>query len=268
MTAPQGESMGMDHRCLVLSGRLLHGQDPADVHARMAAAFGMAMAGFRERVFARTPLIIRRGLDAATAEAQATQLREMGAEADVWPDDGPLIWLRCDQQVRGPLPEAALGRYAEPGDRWCHDGGQTWFAWEPEPAGAAPPPLPGTVQATAAMHEAIEADEPPASEAASASSSEPPPLPAAPTAKPAKRAISTAAVFAVLFATLALLWHPLSPVALLVALCALAYLFPRPRCADAPLRWSRSRSVRPHWRCGCTVPPRNPWRPSPMCRAP
>jgi len=219
--------MGMDHRCLVLSGRLLHGQDPADVHARMAAAFGMEGAGFRERVFARTPLIIRRGLDAETAEAQAAQLREMGAEADVWPDSGPLVWLRRDQQVRGPLPEEALGRYAEPGDRWCHDGGQTWFAWEPAPSGPQPPPLPE--ETTTPVHEAVDAGlASPAADTTSAAPALPPPLPVAPVTKPVKKPFSTAAAFAVLFAMLALLWHPLSPFALLVALCALAYLYPRP----------------------------------------
>lgn len=228
--------MGMDHRCLVLSGRLLHGQEPADVHARMAAAFGMEMAGFRERVFARTPLIIRRGLDVATAEAQAAQLRDMGAEADVWPDDGPLIWLRRDQQVRGPLPEEALGRYAEPGDRWCHDGGQTWFAWEPAPRGTEPPPLPLASAMTTHDVDAHETEAFSASEDGEAASVLPPPLPAAvapapqaaPQAVPVKRSISIAAIFALLFAAAALHWHFLSPATLLVAFCAIAYLYPRP----------------------------------------
>lgn len=261
--------MGMDHRCLVLSGRLLDGQEPAVVHERMAAAFGMEMAGFRERVFSRAPLIIRRGLDAGTAEAQAAQLRGMGVEADVWPDGDTLIWLRRDNQVRGPLPEAALDRYAEPGDQWCHDGGESWFAWTPSAATAElpavepadvhtpletldvadantaferepdahmpatePPPLPAhhasaKPVASPAHEDAFER----ALEEDAAPSSEPPPLPpsmpAAPSAT-AKRPFSTAAVFSLLFAALALFWHPLAPIALLVAACALAYLYPRP----------------------------------------
>jgi len=218
--------MGLDHRCLVLSGRLLDGLDPAVVHERMAAAFGMEMAGFRERVFSRSPLIIRRGLDVDAAEAQAAQLRGMGAEADVWPDGDRLIWLRRDNQVRGPLPEAALSHYAETGDQWCHDGGQTWFAWEA--AAAEPPPLP--LEGVAPAHEEAHSFGAFLPEASEPVSHEPPPLPAstAPAPAPSKRRFSTAAVFAALFAVLALLWHPLSPVALLVALCALVYLYPRP----------------------------------------
>lgn len=218
--------MGLDHRCLVLSGRLLDGLDPAVVHERMASAFGMEMAGFRERVFSRAPLIIRRGLDADAAEAQAAQLRGMGAEADVWPDGDQLIWLRRHDQVRGPLPATALSHYAEPGDQWCHDGGQTWFAWEAAPVAAEPPPLP--VEGVAAEHEDAHSFEAFLPEASEPASHEPPPLPAASAPAPTKRRFSTAAVFAALFAVLALLWHPLSPVALLVALCALVYLYPRP----------------------------------------
>jgi|GEM_PF-887851 len=226
--------MGMDHRCLVLSGRLLDGQDPASVHERMAAAFGMEMAGFRERVFSRAPLIIRRGLAVDAAETQAAQLRGMGAEADVWPDGERLIWLRRDNQVRGPLPEDALDRYAEAGDQWCHDGGQTWFAWTPAAATVVePPPLP--------MHAAQESTEPPVDieatlpiepDQAAHVSLEPPPLPAAATAvtpaTPAKKPFSMAALVAMLLAALALFWHPAAPFALLVAICALVYLYPRP----------------------------------------
>ncbi|AIF46773.1 hypothetical protein [Dyella japonica] len=222
----------MDHRCLVLSGRLLDGQDPTAVHARMAAAFGMEMAGFRERVFSRAPLIIRRGLDADTAQAQVAQLRGMGVEADAWPDGDRLVWLRRDNQVRGPLPEEALGCYAEAGDQWCHDGGQTWFNWEPAPAGPEPPPLP--MQASASVHPVPEAGES-ADDAAAALSETPPaepvlppPLPAAAAARPVKKSLSLAAVFAAVLGVAALHWHVLSPFALLVALCALVYLFPRP----------------------------------------
>lgn len=218
--------MGMDHRCLVLSGRLLDGHDPAVVHERMAAAFGMEMAGFRERVFSRAPLIIRRGLDADAAEAQAAQLRGLGVEAEVWPDGDRLIWLRRDNQVRGPLPETALNRYAQAGDQWCHDGGQSWFAWESATVGAQPPALP--VEDLAAEHTGFPPAEPFLQEDSVPASHEPPPLPATAPATPIKRRYSTAAVFAALFAVLALLWHPLSPVALLVAISALVYLYPRP----------------------------------------
>jgi len=217
--------MGMDHHCLVLSGRLLDGQDPESVQARMAAAFGMEMAGFRERVFSRTPLIIRRGLDTDTAQAQAAQLRGMGVEADVWPDSDRLIWLRRDQQVRGPLPEETLERYAEPGDQWCHDGGQTWFAWEPASEGVEPPPLPVTATA---VHSAIDADAPLQAGPQAAASMQPPPLPVTPAALLPKTSFSWAAAFAVVLAAVALYCHPLSLAALLVALCAVAYLRPRP----------------------------------------
>ncbi len=202
----------MDHRCLVLSGRLLDGQDPATVHARMAAAFGMELGGFRERVFERAPLIIRRGLDADAADAQVTQLREMGVEADVWPDNAALVWLRRDQQIRGPLPEQALARYAQPGDQWCHDGGQSWFAWQPaSDGGAVPPPL----------HSA--------QDASNEAGHEPPPLPASvATVAPAKSPLSAIAIVAALFGLLALLWRPLAPLAVLLALGALLYLYRRP----------------------------------------
>jgi hypothetical protein len=217
----------MDHRCLVLSGRLLDGQDPTTVHAHMAAAFGMELTGFRERVFERAPLIIRRGLDAASAEAQAAQLRDMGVEADVWPDGDSLIWIRRNQQIRGPLPEQALARYAQAGDHWCHDGGQTWFAWQPESSHAAtPPPLPevtGAPVESAAQDETIPhtPHNPPG---------EPPPLPAsAPvTTAQTKPPLSSVAIIAALFGLLALLWRPLSPVGVLIALGALLYLYRRP----------------------------------------
>jgi hypothetical protein len=200
--------MDRDHRCLVLSGRLLDGQDPAAVQARMAAAFGMDPAGFRERVFERAPLVIRRSLDATTADTQAAQLRAMGADASVWPDDGRLVWLRRDGRVHGPLPEPALERYATPGDQWCHDGGQAWFDWMPTADAGEPPPLP-----TGAM---------------------PPPLPPsaasmpASTPAPARTPLSTFAVVAALFGLLALLIRPLAPLAVLLALGALAYLWRRP----------------------------------------
>lgn len=132
----------MDQYCLVLTGRLLPGHDPADAQARMAEAFGMEGTDFRKRVFEHAPLLIRRGLDLAAAQAQATQLDGMGVEAQPEPDDAPLVWLLRAGQVRGPLPETALARYAGPGDQWCHDGGQQWFPWSPSGAGDLPPPMP------------------------------------------------------------------------------------------------------------------------------
>jgi hypothetical protein len=183
----------------------------------MAAAFGMEMSGFRERVFDRAPLIIRRDLDAATAEAQAAQLREMGAEADALPDGDRLIWLRRAGRVCGPLPEPALDRYAEPGDQWCHDGGQEWFAWSPAGDDGEPPPLPSANQ----QHES------PAFSVEDAQA-EPPPLPEQPTAPPARGPVSTAAVIAALFGLIALLIHVLAPIALLLAVGVLIYLSRRP----------------------------------------
>lgn len=219
----------MDHCCLILSGRLLDGQDAATVHARLAAAFGMEMGGFRERVFERAPLIIRRGLDAATAEAQAAQLRAMGVEADVLPDSHRLAWLRRDGQIRGPLPEDALARYAHAGDQWCHDGGQTWFDWAHAPS--AMPPLPEPAPEDVAAEAAADHEPPPIPIAL-----EPPPLPpmastppaAASVPAPAKAPLSTAAVVATLFGLLALMYRPLSPVAVLLALGVLIYLYRRP----------------------------------------
>ncbi|MBT2115802.1 hypothetical protein KK141_08740 [Dyella sp. LX-66] len=140
----------MDQYCLVLTGRLLPGHDPDSAHARMAEAFGMQGADFRKRVFERAPLLIRRGLELSAAQAQAAQLEDMGVEAQPEPDDAPLVWLLRMGQVRGPLPESALARYAEAGDQWCHDGGQQWFPWPPSSAGEPlPPPLP--TDATHAM---------------------------------------------------------------------------------------------------------------------
>lgn len=215
--------MGMDHRCLVLSGRLLGEQDVATVHARLAAAFGMEMGGFRERVFERAPLIIRRGLDETTAEAQATQLREMGVEADVLPDSDRLAWLRRDGQVRGPLPEDALARYAQPGDQWCHDGGQTWFDWSAQ-TGHDVPPLP---EVDPSLHAFAEAEPPPLP--ASPTLPLPPPVPGeeAPV-RVAKSPLSTAAVVSLLLGLLALFYRPLSLVALLLAITTLVYLYRRP----------------------------------------
>lgn len=220
----------MDHRCLVLTGRLLDGQDAATAHARLAAAFGMELAGFRERVFERAPLIIRRRLEPDAADAQAAQLRGMGVEADVLPESERLVWLRRDGQVRGPLPEEALARYAASGDQWCHDGGQAWFDWQ---ADAARPPLPEAEPFDAAP--SVGDEPPPLPEAM-----EPPPLPPSPPARPSTAAttrppLSTAAVVAALFGLLALPYRPLSPVALLLALAALAYLYRRPQLRGRPL---------------------------------
>jgi len=133
----------MDQYCLVLTGRLLAGHDPDAAHARMAEAFGMEGTDFRQRVFERAPLLIRRGLALEAAQAQAAQLEGMGVDARPEPDDAPLVWLLRAGQVRGPLPESALARYAEAGDQWCHDGGQQWFPWSASGADEPlPPPLP------------------------------------------------------------------------------------------------------------------------------
>jgi hypothetical protein len=194
----------MDQYCLVLTGRFLQGQDPEAAHARMAEAFGMEGADFRKRVFERAPLLIRRGLDRDAAEAQAAQLEAMGVEAHAVPGDAPLVWLLREGQIRGPLPEAALARYALPGDQWCHDGGQQWFPWTPADAAAEPPPLPAEGAARAAA---------PAT---------PPPMPS-----PVPRTPPWAIGAAVL-AVLGLLWHALAPVALLLGLVTLLWLLRRP----------------------------------------
>ena len=233
----------MDQRCLVLSGCLLDGQDPATVHARMAAAFGMELSGFRQRVFERAPLIIRRGLDQATADAQVVQLRALGVEAESLPDSDALIWLRRDHQIRGPLPQHALDRYALAGDQWCHDGGQEWFAWPlANDEAPLPPPLPidavDTSASSAAPHDKPpplpnmggDHDEPPPLPDMGGGQIGPPPLPASPMIAPsaAPPALSTFAVVAALFSLLAMLWRSLAPVALLVALVTLLFLWRRP----------------------------------------
>lgn len=165
----------MDHCCLVITGRLLDGQDTDTVQSRMAQAFGMEMADFRQRVFERAPLIIRRGLADDIAQAQASQLRQLGVEAEVLVDDAPLIWLLRDGSLRGPLPETALGRHARSGDQWCHDGGVQWFPWDvPAHAAAVPPPLPH-VDAALSPQNATESH---------AAATLPPPLPASPTEEP------------------------------------------------------------------------------------
>ncbi|WP_266170630.1 hypothetical protein [Dyella subtropica] len=193
----------MDLYCLVLTGRLLDGQDPAAVHERMAGAFGMEGADFRQRVFERAPLLIRRGLEQAAAQAQAAQLEEMGVEAHVAPDDAPLVWLLRQGQLRGPLPQSVLSRYAEAGDQWCHDGGQQWFPWAPASTAhkaSLPPPLPAT-HATAT----------------------PPPMPNQPST-----AVSRWAIAAVCVSVLALLWPALASIALLLGLGTLLWLLRHP----------------------------------------
>jgi len=128
----------MDTFCLVLAGH--HLDDDADtVASRLADAFGMTPDAFDDKVWQRTPLIIRRNLDEATAGAQAEQLQQLGTAAAAYPDDGALIWLLRGERVLGPLPAGARGSYARPGDRWCHDGDASWQ----ELPLASPPPLPG-----------------------------------------------------------------------------------------------------------------------------
>ena len=195
----------MDQYCLVLTGRLLDGQDPEAAHARMAEAFGMEGADFRKRVFERAPLLIRRGLEAGAAEAQVVQLETMGVEAHAVPDDAPLVWLLRGGQIRGPLPESALGRYAAPGDQWCHDGGQQWFPWAPSTSDVAlPPPLPTDVPGAAPI------------------AVTPPPMPAA------RRRPPILAIGAAVLAVLSLAWHVLAPFALLIGLVTLFSLMRKP----------------------------------------
>ena len=195
----------MDQYCLVLTGRFLQGQDPEGAHARMAEAFGMEGTDFRKRVFERAPLLIRRSLDHDAAQAQAAQLEAMGVEAHAVPDDAPLVWLLREGQVRGPLPESSLPAYAQPGDQWCHDGGQQWFPWSaPDPRDPLPPPLPAAGAASAPA------------------SATPPPMP------PARRGVPGGAIGAVVLAVLGLIWHVLAPFALLVGLVTLLWLMRRP----------------------------------------
>jgi hypothetical protein len=202
----------VDRYCLVLTGRLLEGQDLAAAHARMAAAFGMEFDDFRKRVFERAPLVIRRGLDQDTAQAQAAQLEQMGVEAQVVADDAPLVWLLRDGRTLGPLPQTVLSRYARRGDQWCHDGGQQWFPWQAPPLADAtassdvePPPLPQT---------------------------EPPPLPAtalpAAAAASARTGVSGWAVACVVVAVLGLFSHPVLLLSLLFTLGVLLWLLRRP----------------------------------------
>ncbi|MFC4528847.1 hypothetical protein ISN76_17610 [Dyella halodurans] len=227
--------MDMDHRCLVLSGRLLDGQDPAIVHARLAAAFGLEMSGLRERVFERAPLIIRRGLDPAAADAQVAQLRALGVEAESLPDSEALVWLRRGQQVRGPIPEAALTRYAQPGDQWCHDGGQQWFTWQPVAIEAPlPPPLAATVTATDQFTQATTTESsrqlPPPLPELEQQQDESSPLPPSSADEPAaaKGPLSRFAVAAALLGLLVMVWRSLAPLATLIALGALLFLYRRP----------------------------------------
>lgn len=198
----------MDQYCLVLTGRLLQGQDPASAHARMAEAFGMEGADFRQRVFERAPLLIRRGLALEEAQAQVAQLAQMGVEAHAEPDDAPLVWLLRQGQVRGPVPESALARYAGDGDQWCHDGGQQWFPWAAPASGSpVPPPLPAP---STSAHTA------------------PPPMPPAPAHPTPTSSVSGWAIAALCLAVLGLLWHAMAPVALLVGLATLLWLLRHP----------------------------------------
>lgn len=206
----------MDQYCLVLTGRLLQGQAPEAAHARMAEAFGMEGADFRKRVFERAPLLIRRGLDLDAAQAQTAQLEAMGVEAHAVPDDAPLVWLLRGGQIRGPLPESALGRYAQPGDQWCHDGGQQWFPWSPPTAGASlPPPLPEGI--------------PPGQPALTPAT--PPPVPGPAQGSPG---LVGAAIGATVLALLGLIWHALAPIALLAGLVVLLLLVRRPGARGRP----------------------------------
>ena len=128
----------METFCLVLTGRLT-GADPAAAEAQLAAAFGMPVETFRDKVWQRAPLIIRHSLTAEAAQDQATRLHEMGVDAIAMSDDATRIWLLRADRVLGPLPFAARDRLAATGDRWCHDGDDTW---QPLPREASPPPLP------------------------------------------------------------------------------------------------------------------------------
>lgn len=215
----------MEQSCLLITGRLLDGQDAEAVQARMAQAFGMDMADFRQRVFERAPLVIRRGISEDAAQAQAEQLRQMGVEADVWPDDAPLVWLLRQGQLRGPLPESALGRLAMHGDQWCHDGGQQWYPWDaPHARAPLPPPLPEAAPdaESHASADPVEADDEPLMADVPPGSFAPPPLPPAP-----RRPISTWAVAAACLSLVSLLWNGIAPIALVLAVVCLILLLRR-----------------------------------------
>ncbi|HEU4670382.1 MAG TPA: energy transducer TonB [Dyella sp.] len=128
----------MDTYCLILTGEFID-PDPAAARDRLAAAFGMTPEAFDEKVWRRTPLIIRQGLDGDTATRQCGQLGELGARAEALPTEASLIWLLRDERVLGPLPASVLARFGRPGDRWCHDGADRW---EDVPGPIVPPPLP------------------------------------------------------------------------------------------------------------------------------
>lgn len=128
----------MDTFCLVLTGEYAE-PDTAAAEARLAAAFGMAPEAFREKVWQRAPLIIRQGLARDEAERQAAQLAELGARAEAHAEETALIWLLRGERVLGPLPESTRAQFARHGDRWCHDGDDTW---QDLPASTTPPPLP------------------------------------------------------------------------------------------------------------------------------
>lgn len=173
----------MEKFCLVLTGRMVDGHALAAVEARLAEAFALTPQAFREQVWQRTPLVIRRDLEAAAAADQAGQLNQHGAEAEVWPDAAPLVWLRRDGRVRGPLPQDALDHFGQAGDDWCPDGSTTWV-----PLGCAvDTPLPQGTAATRA-------------------DTAPPPLPAAPMQRRPRRGRGLALVVLVVAALLLAAW--------------------------------------------------------------
>ncbi|MEW5836458.1 MAG: energy transducer TonB [Pseudomonadota bacterium] len=137
----------MDTYCLVLTGEFTD-PDPAAARTRLAAAFGMTPEAFEQKVWQRAPLIIRQGLDAETAMRQCGQLGELGAQAEASPSGETLIWLLRGERVLGPLPAGILDRFGRPGDRWCHDGDDSWqdvstpIMPPPLPTTGEPPPLP------------------------------------------------------------------------------------------------------------------------------
>lgn len=138
----------METFCLVLADRL--GTDDATTRSRLAAAFDMDEDSFREKIWCRAPLVIRRGLGAETAAAQAARLAALGAVCEIMPDAPPLLWLRREGRTRGPLPDAALERFAHAGDLWCRGDLGTWQPW-PASIRAMPPPLPASVPSVPPM---------------------------------------------------------------------------------------------------------------------
>lgn len=119
----------MDHYCVVVCGLQAGTSDDASAWQPVAAALKLDPADFAQRVIAALPRVVRRDMDRATAERVVQLLQAMHVDARALPDDPQLAYVDRAGSTRGPLPQASLGEFIQPGEWYRLHGDTAWLPW-------------------------------------------------------------------------------------------------------------------------------------------